>query len=433
MGFAYILTLLFIAVSYLTPAEMAPGLAPYRIGLILAGLTALASTINLLGGMYSFQAFQVYAAIMFLGATMLSLMATGWLGGAVVAVVSFAPAVAAMVFVGVNVNTMRRIKLLALLLIGLSLFLTIQGAMGYYLGYREEELIVKQWASMEEESTGVPSLRRMRAFGFLADPNDLAQQFTVVMPFVLAFWRKRAPIRNLLLVMIPMVLLMWGIYMTGSRGAIVGLTVLIFLLAREKLKWIGAGLTTAVGAVGLLGLSFGGGRSLSMQEGSAGGRAEAWGTGLAELIGHPIFGVGYTRFTEYHTITAHNMFVLCMTETGMLGYLLFMLMLTIGLLELHRLCHAKVENEEEQERVRWAKALFISIICFLATGWFLSRTYAPSLYVYLGMGVALAEMDRRSRKPVLTGFDEGWVVKSLAASVGIIALVYAIVRLRWSG
>jgi hypothetical protein len=73
---------------------------------------------------------------------------------------------------------------------------------------------------------------------------------------------------------------------------------------------------------GITALNWSGGRGISAEAGSD--RKAAWGTELMLIRSHPIFGVGFERFTEYNEITAHNT-VVCNAELGLTGFFFWVL------------------------------------------------------------------------------------------------------------
>ena len=77
--------------------------------------------------------------------------------------------------------------------------------------------------------------------------------------------------------------------------------------------------------------------------------------------------------------------------------------------------------------MQWMEVMRLGLISFMATSWFLSRSYTTTMYLVLGLAtaaIALEESDRRTR-------DHGhWIFVSVAAEVVLIVLIYFLVRLR---
>jgi O-antigen ligase len=142
-----------------------------------------------------------------------------------------------------------------------------------------------------------------------------------------------------------------------------------------------------------LALGFLGGRSMTIDE-SAASRIEAWSEGLIMLRSSPVWGVGFGMFTQHHVRVAHSSFVHCFAELGLVGYFLWLSLVVLTLDDMR--CVARVELEGAGELRRWARALMLSLVGFLAGGVFLSRSYDVILFILLGVGVAIDDLARRS-------------------------------------
>jgi O-antigen ligase len=73
----------------------------------------------------------------------------------------------------------------------------------------------------------------------------------------------------------------------------------------------------------MMSLNVSGGRGMNDDDG---GRVAAWSTGLEIFKSHPIAGVGLSQFADYNETghTAHNSYILALSETGLLGYFCWM-------------------------------------------------------------------------------------------------------------
>lgn len=429
---AYFLTVLYITLNYLSPAEHLPALAPYRIMLLLLVGTSLITAVLLPMTGFSFRAPQIYLALGLMGSVGMSMLwMPRWLGGMVAALTEFTAPVAILMLVAINLTTVKRTAILAAVIVLISIYLTGLGYAAYHHGYRNETLIMFQWEL--NESTGImeKTLRRIRAFGFLSDPNDLAQNFLISLAFLAAFWRKRRVLRNIFLVLLPTAVIAYGLFLTGSRGAAVGLLVLSVMLLKDRLGATGSLVAGGLLMLALVGLNFGGNRAVSMGESSAAGRLEAWSSGLQMLKSSPLFGVGYHMFTDHHERTAHNSFVLCFSELGLVGYFFWLGMIYWTISELRGLSAIRSSNPYVAEIAHWAQYVKIAFYTFLATSWFLSRTYVPTLYMLIGMSVALTEMARRvapEHVPELTG---RWFYGTIGLQAVSILVIYITMRFRF--
>lgn len=436
MGF--VLTLLYIFLALLSPADLFPSLAPYRIELAVAVLALLFSAPSLLDTRF-FRIPQVYLLGGLFAAVFLSVAIGGhWVGGGVDAVVRFVPAAIVFYLVVLNCHSPRRIQVLVSLLAIVAIAYVIQGARAYFAGDVNSQLL-------KVIPVGDGGLTfRMQGLGFLRDPNELAQFLVMIVPFLWTRWREGRYVQNLFMVIAPSLILVWGVYLTHSRGAVMALVVILMVALKDRLSLISTVIAGALGFAALVALDFSGGREISVEAGSD--RLALWGDGLRLFSQSPLFGIGYQTFAEQNAgHTAHNSFVVCLTELGTFGYAFWVALLVFTLWGLSSLISSlrtsresigdeDVEEDADSENAelgRLANAVRISLIGFLAAAFFLSRAFVLPLYLSLGVAAALVyfasdeEEEPLVFQPILRllTHSAGW---GLAA----IAVVYASLKLR---
>jgi len=263
----------------------------------------------------------------------------------------------------------------------------VQAILAWHLGYRAEQLIYRD---------------RVVGFGVLHDSNDFAQFLVICMALLGVFWNKWVRLANIVIIP-PAAILLYAIYLTSSRGAVIGLVAVFGVLVSTKIpKGVSAVLAVLLILV-LTALGFGGGREYSMSEGSAAGRVKAWGSGIADLRLHPFFGVGYLLFTDYNDLTAHNSFVLCFSELGFFGYFFWLALIVVAVIGMERAAKTPIQNDEEANTAALVTALRAALYGFLVTAWFLSRTYNESLYVLLALCGSFAHMHQQALAKVRQG------------------------------
>ncbi len=103
---------------------------------------------------------------------------------------------------------------------------------------------------------------------------------------------------NIVAVGIPVAILIVGMYLTHSRGAIVALTAILVVSARRKIGTIPAALIAAVLFVVSLAAGWSGGRDVSLDAGVD--RLDAWYAGIELIKSHPLLGVGIGRFPDFN-------------------------------------------------------------------------------------------------------------------------------------
>jgi len=229
----------------------------------------------------------------------------------------------------------------------------------------------------------------------LNDPNDLAQTLVAALPLVALAWRGRRPLNNLFFVALPVIAILWAVVLTRSRGGLVALAALLWFAFAlwtgprwaRVLRWAGF-----LGLLVLLTLFF----RLGGADESAMGRLEAWSEGLQMLKYSPIWGVGFAQFADRNELVAHNSFVHCFAELGLVGYFAWLGAIVATFWYLERIGVTEADGKGSPELVRWARALGLSLVTFLAGALFLSRTYSASLFLLVGMGTALAGVAQKT-------------------------------------
>jgi len=485
MGF--VLTIVYIVVTILSPEQFGKEWASYHAMAYLAGITALASLPGMATYTYWKTSVQTYLLVAFIAAIALSQLAHGWLGGVIEGWRMFLPSAAVFFFIVVNVTTIRRLKIVTLAAVASCSVVAVEALCGYYAGYRGETFIFRNNIySPQDEVIG--QLIRVRGAGFLSDPNDLAQILLIALPLAFIAWRRGRVAANFFVVLVPAMLLLWATYLTHSRGGLIALAAVALMAARKKLGTTASTVLAGVFIFGLLALDFTGGRGISAADGAD--RLEAWASGLEMFKSAPLFGIGFNGFTDLYEITAHNSFVLCLAELGILGSTLWMALLVTTTTNLNRIirpqekAHAKrffgLQRLFEASYINFAGALDrdfttsggtivlkdtltcgvlptlaiadaagtgttlepphspnlprhwpivmrLALVSFMTTAWFLSRSYTATMYLVLGLATAAIALQRGANK----SYDRGrWVISTVILEVLIIVLIYGLVRLR---
>lgn len=481
------LTLLYILTAYLGPETLWGPIYEFHIEIILATLALIASLPRIQESKV-FTMPQTFALVGMCFAVFCSMVMTGWLGSILPAVLGFIPNAFTFFLVVVNFRTKRHLQLLVLTLFFVSAFTIFRGYNALRVGDYANPYLMPQGA----EEGGY--FYRLRGMAFINDPNDFAQVMVSLIPCMFFFWKKGNLPRNVLLVLIPVAWLIFGMYLTHSRGGIIALLAVILFGSRKKIGTIPAtiiaagffALTTAVG--------WSGGRDVSVEAGS--GRMEAWAVGIDLLKSHPLFGVGFSRFGEYFFITAHNTIIVCAAELGMFG-LFWWVMFVLPTIRDAAACSLSIEKPSEDEDFSYARSfgvrrepaaesgpktapyaslrnespsvmvedeiqheketeaplhlrmstdaqelpppeeidrigqlMLISIVGYFVAGWFLSRAYIMTLFIYGGMVQVIYSMAlaRNIAKPRMKAFKI--MQYSAVGSVGLIFVVYIMLRLQ---
>jgi O-antigen ligase len=261
------------------------------------------------------------------------------------------------------------------------------------------------------------SFYRLRGLGLINDPNDFGQLLVCAIPMMFIFWRPKRVLKNLVFVILPVCVLLFGAYLTHSRGTLLALMAIAVVAARRRTGTLPALLIAGVLFVSAMALHFTGGRDISAQSGSD--RTALWSSGLQMIKTHPLFGVGLGSFAdncEGCGHTAHNSVMVCAAELGMFGLFFWSLFLfptvrdalataspkKVSEKELivpeernFTSIKRKIEEIDKAEINRLGRLLVLSLTGFLVAGWFLSRAYVMTFFLLGGMVEVVFEMALR--------------------------------------
>ncbi|MHB1674814.1 MAG: O-antigen ligase family protein [Acidobacteriaceae bacterium] len=415
MGF--LLSILYLVTYYLTPATIFGSLAVYRIELILALLVAFVS-LSALTKSFVLKVPQSLALIGMAIAVVLSVfIGAHWAGGAVQAFLDFIPNAFAFFLVCLHCNTKRKLQVLVLMLLFVCLFVIGNG-------YAEQIYGPPASTAIHNEVEGSPYLMamgnsagqsffRLRGLGEINDPNDFGQLLVCVIPLMFIFWRAKKMLRNCAFVILPVCALLFGLFLTHSRGALLALMAVAIVASRRRIGTLPSLLLAGAGFVAASALHFTGGRDIS--EASGADRISLWGQGLQVFKAHPLFGVGFGQLPDYTDVhlTAHNSIVLCAAELGFFGLYFWCLFLfptmrdALAVASPEKVTEAdpivpeegpfpqmtrKLEALDKSEVNRLGRLLVLSFTGYFVAAWFLSRAYIATLFLLGGMAEVVFQM-----------------------------------------
>ena len=256
------------------------------------------------------------------------------------------------------------------------------------------------WA-FDTRSVGYINLgeRRITYLGFFNDPNDLGMFLVMNIPFAIYFHSQGNFLKKIIMLTI-LAALGYGIYLTDSRGTMLGAGALLavyFLVVNAGTKlFLAAVVLAPIAATVLMSLQ-------SNIDSSAEGRLEAWYAGILMLLHNPIFGVGRGQFLEEHGLVAHNSYIHVAAELGVPGYSLWGGALVFTVLTGYLFIKARKKqidpetkeviefnaiSQECQDELKLNKAIFFSLMGFMITSFFISRMFTLLVFVFIGMALA---------------------------------------------
>jgi len=277
------------------------------------------------------------------------------------------------------------------------------------------------------------------------DPNDFALVLAMMMPVLLYLLSMTRRMIARLALIAMMLIGMYGIVLTQSRGGFISLLVIgVLILRRSTLTH---GQKMAIGAVALIVFGVLAGSSFwerirtiwdpqDEYDRQAGGRTELWKTGLKLMLTHP-WGVGIDGFVYAEGLShggagkwaaAHNTLIQVGVDLGIAGLIAFVLMMLFAFRSLRAMQQglrppAKTKQFARQLRsafsrpkvpllgkqegkpddsaqlVMLAASLEISLTGFAVGGFFLSQAYGTLLYVMIALTLVTVRLAGRLNVP----------------------------------
>lgn len=314
----------------------------------------------------------------------------GWWGGIVPAVEKLLPPMLLFVIISGSVRTIDELRKYSTVVIACACVLVLHGHIQVTTGVG--------W-------TGQPMIEgRITYSGIFNDPNDIG--LLLVMSIALSLFHFRTQERRIwrLLFLLAFAWLLYGVYLTDSRGTMLATMAVLGLEAWRAYGKV-AVITAGSIAVPVL-IAFTRLAELNAEEDSAGNRVEAWYDGVQMLVANPVFGVGWGLFGDVHGMTAHNSFVLAMAELGLPGYTVWLAFVGLTgwmILRLARPAGAAApsvgDNAGTGERLA-AYFLLFSVIGFAVGAFFLSQSYKAMLFMTCGLIVGRYLGQREAGLPV---------------------------------
>lgn len=258
---------------------------------------------------------------------------------------------------------------------------------------------------------------------FLGDGNDFGLSICLLLPCGLWLARTSPSKFGKLLIYLSMILLVYAIVASQSRGAVLGIGALAAFLwwwSKHKVVLGVLGVVVAMGVFALAPAQFTGRMSTLKtpgSDGSAQGRLDAWSGGIGMGANSPLVGVGAGHFGPRWGKTAHSTYVLAFGELGLPGFIVLCgvvfgnIRLTMNLRRRIREANApppgsklkaragpetgakKVSEPPPQTRGEWLDHTLLlcaaAMVGFAVAGAFLSATYYPHIYILTGLMISM--------------------------------------------
>jgi hypothetical protein len=295
----------------------------------------------------------------------------------------------------------------------------------------------------DPDSGDLVDVNRMCGTGIFNDPNDLALVLITAIPLCL-FWLtdpKRKAFRPLWLALI--LLFGYALMLTHSRGGLLALMTGMAVLTYLK---FGGMKTAALGMMCLpmvLVVFAGRMTEISASEGTGQSRIQLWSDGFMFFQQAPLFGIGMDAYPTVSFHVAHNSYIHCFVELGVVGGTLFLGAFYFALHGLYRLqtkpptetkpsgeynarTVATERTDADPELQRLHPYLMAMLVAYAVGIGFLSRSYIVPTYLLLGVAVVYL----RLRAPATaTAWCKLAIARLGAVSVCFLIVSYAFVRL----
>ena len=243
----------------------------------------------------------------------------------------------------------------------------------------------------------------------LGDPNDLSLVLLFPASFSLALLlTERTGVPTKILAGIAFLIVVSAVIATQSRGGLLGVASVCAVFGYRRIR--SKALLLAIGSIVLIGLfivagvndrASGGAHEEGIDE-SAMGRIHAWKAAFNMALDNPFSGVGlnnflanyfdYSDFWDGQNHAVHSTWFGVLAETGILGFLVFILMVSlvvrISLRSQWRLDPARIGFSHTDAYVM-AQATVAGLVGFMVSGTFLTMGFTWPFYVLMALAIAV--------------------------------------------
>lgn len=274
-------------------------------------------------------------------------------------------------------------------------------------------------------------LERILGVGIFADPNDLAQIMAVGVVLCAYGCEVAAGAFRKVLWIASMGVLLFGIYLSQSRGGLLAVMAGMAVLLVAKFGWRKA-VWAAVLLIPVGLIVFSGRRSdFSPTDDSAQTRVQMWSDAIQTLRDHPLFGVGPGAMSDTAGQVAHNSFLHAYADWGVMGGYLFFLAYFTAIWGMLRLARVRVTDPELR---RVGPVLLAMLAAYTAGLLTLTRNYVIPTYIMIGLVGVYLEMVRTYPVKLPLRLSMGLLGKAFAVSAVYLLVMQVFVKafVRWN-
>ena len=299
-----------------------------------------------------------------------------------------------------------------------------------YHGYLEipgMEVAMERQGDIDRETGETIVVPRLQSTGEYNNPNDLARILVVGIFLGLYLVGPTSSGRLRPLWIVPTFLFGYGLHLTHSRGGLLALLAGVFALLYRRLGRTKAILLSLVIIPALM-LAFGGRQTnIDTSTGTGQLRIKTWNEGFARLRGSPVFGIGMGQYKEQLRIVAHNSFVQCFVELGLVGGTLFLGAFYLPVRVLKN-PEARV-NTRDPEFHRFRPYLLAILIAWMVGMIASERSYSITTYVVAGLGASYFIAGSGRLSQALPRVNFRLIMHLVVAGLVAFVILYVYVRL----
>jgi len=268
------------------------------------------------------------------------------------------------------------------------------------------------WLSIEainEYRLGLMTVEGYRAAGrgtgIFGNTNDMALHLVTILPISVAFMLGSKGAVRKLIYGASATLMIAAIVLSYSRGAFIGMLVVVLFIAwklgrQRRLEIIFAVLGFA-GVIVLLAPDKYGSRLLSIfipsldAEGSADSRRGELFRSIYVALRHPLLGIGmgnYQPEMSYKGLVTHNSYTQVAAEMGMTALACYVMFIVTPLKKLGQIARETLETRRDSRFYYLALGIQASLIAYLISSFFLSVAYVWYVYYLVAYAVCLRRL-----------------------------------------
>jgi O-antigen ligase len=270
---------------------------------------------------------------------------------------------------------------------------------------------------------------RLAGSGIFNDPNEMGVLISVAFLIGL-YWlfdHRSGPLRFLWAA--PLILFLYALTLTQSRGAMLALAAGLGVFLTARFGWRTALLIGAVLLPAAALLLAGRITAISTGEGTAQERIQIWSDGLMLMREAPLFGVGKDKFDLVIGHVAHNSYLQCFVELGVLGGAFFLGAFYLAASQLFRMGDRKKHSFLDPQTARLHPYVFGVLASYAVGMTSLTLCYNVPTYTVLALATAFARTTPMNPPLPATRFDLLLLGRLLAVAVVGLGALYVFVRL----